>query len=52
MKVEIGIRPNCSEWDEAVESDYIEDLPVPDESLYPDLENEIKKEAVKIGDWD
>jgi hypothetical protein len=27
MKIELGIKPNCSEWDQEVEADFIDDQP-------------------------
>ena len=49
MKIEKGIRPNCSEWDEAVEPDYYEESEEDKEEQMVIL-GEIKK-ANKISDW-
>ena len=51
MRIEYGIKPNCSEWDSEVESDeYIEeeDLNIKVNNI---IQNELKK-ANKISDWD
>jgi hypothetical protein len=48
MKVEYGIRPNCSEWDEWIEPE--------DEWILPTVKAEIKKATeqarTQVKDWD
>jgi len=50
MKVERKIHPNCSEWDSEVGIDEY-DAEV-DDAAYQEAISEIKKEAVKVEDWD
>ena len=49
MKVEYGIRPNCSEWDDEVESDYDDYGPIPPKPIFK--KEDIQK-AIEKGGWD